>query len=163
MSFCKQANIDSLEQITPTFLREYLESLDHDGLTVITRHGHYAALKTFLRWFEAKEEPPNWSNPIAKIKPPKMPDEPIQPIPMPEVKKIIAKCPSDLRGLRDKAILLTLLDTGIHASELLQLDQSNLTLTQGSLLIRHGKGNKTRTVFIGKSTRKLIKRYLTLR
>ena len=163
MAFCKQANIDSLEQITPNLLREYLESLDRDNLTIITRHGHYAALKTFLRWFEAEEDPPNWSNPIARLKPPKMPDAPIQPIPISDIMKIIAKCPSDLRGLRDKAIFLTLLDTGIRASELLQLDQSDLNLTHGSLLIRHGKGNKTRTVYIGKSTRKLIKRYLSMR
>lgn len=62
-----------------------------------------------------------------------------------------------------QTILDMMVDTGIRASELLQLDLDDLNLTQGSLLIRHGKGNKTRTVYIGKSVRKLLKRYLTLR
>lgn len=162
-TFCAQSGVSTIEQITPSTLRDYLELLDHDGLTVIGRRNHYGALKTFLRWYDSEEEPPGWSNPIAKLKPPKVPDAPIQPIPMADVMKIIDKCPSDLRGLRDKAILLTLVDTGIRASELLQLDQGDLNLSQGSLLIRHGKGNKTRTVYVGKNTRKLLKRYLAMR
>ncbi len=162
-TFCAQSCITSIEQITPSTLRDYLELLDHDGLTVIGRRNHYSALKTFLRWYDSEEEPPGWSNPIAKLKPPKVPDAPIQPIPMADVMKIVDKCPSDFRGLRDKAILLTLVDTGIRASELLQLDLDDLNLSRGSLLICHGKGNKTRTVYVGKNTRKLLKRYLAMR
>lgn len=161
--YCFQVGISNIEQITPVLLRDYLESLEHDGLTVIGRHGHYSALKTFLRWYEREEEPQGWTNPITKVKPPKIPDAPIQPIAMQEAMKVINKCPPDLRGLRDKCILLVLVDTGIRASELLQLDIEDLNMAQGSLLIRHGKGNKTRTVYVGKGGRKLLKRYLAMR
>lgn len=61
------------------------------------------------------------------------------------------------------AILLTLIDTGIRASELLQLDIDDFNPVQGSLLIRHGKGDKTRTVYAGKKARKTIHSYLAHR
>jgi site-specific recombinase XerD len=116
-----------------------------------------------LRWYETEAEPEAWSNPIAKVKPPKLPNAPIQPITIQEVKKMINKCPPDLQGVRDKAILLTLVDTGIRASELLQLNIDDFNQVQGSLLIRHGKGDKTRKVYMGKQTRKLIRVYLSQR
>lgn len=94
--FCNDVGVSVIEQITPSTLRDYLALLDHDGLTLITRHGHYAALKTFLRWYESEEEPESWSNPIEKIKPPKLPTAPIQPITMPEAMKIVDKCTGDL-------------------------------------------------------------------
>ena len=155
--------ISTIESITPTIIRDYLALLERDGLTVITRHGHYAAVKTWLRWYESEEEPESWSNPIEKIKPPKLPNAPIQPISMAEALKIVDRCPADLQGLRDKAILLTLIDTGIRASELLQLDIDDFNQVQGSLLIRHGKGDKTRTVYAGKKARKTIRSYLAQR
>ncbi len=161
--FCDSRNVSTIEGITPSTLREYLDLLERDGLTVITRHGHYSVLKTWLRWYEAEAEPEGWTNPIAKVRPPKLPSAPIQPITMPEVKKIINKCPPDLQGLRDKAILLTLVDTGIRASELLQLDIDDFNPVQGSLLIRHGKGDKTRKVFVGKQARKVVRSYLSQR
>lgn len=161
--FCDSINLSIIEDITPSTLRDYLDLLERDGLTVITRHGHYSALKTWLRWYEAEAEPEAWSNPIAKVKPPKLPNAPIQPITIQEVKKMINKCPPDLQGVRDKAILLTLVDTGIRASELLQLNLDDFNQVQGSLLIRHGKGDKTRKVYMGKQTRKLIRSYLSQR
>ena len=150
MAFCDTKGISLIESISTSTLREYLELLDRDGLTIVTRHGHYAALKTFLRWFDQEEEPEGWINPITKLKPPKVPDAPIQPIPMAEVMKIINKCPDDFRGVRDQTILLILVDTGIRASELLNLNIDDYNPIYGSLLIRHGKGNKTRTVYVGR-------------
>lgn len=163
MAFCDTKGISLIEEISTSTLREYLELLDRDELTVVTRHVHYAALKTFLRWFDQEEEPEGWINPITKLKPPKVPDAPIQPISMAEVTKIIDNCPDDFRGVRDKTILLILVDTGIRASELLNLNIDDYNPIYGSLLIRHGKGNKTRTVYVGKQTRRLLKRYLSMR
>lgn len=61
---------------------------------------------------------------------------------------------------RDRAILLTLLDTGLRATELCDLQISDYELKQGRLHIRHGKGDKPRYVYAGDVTRKAIWRYL---
>jgi site-specific recombinase XerD len=67
---------------------------------------------------------------------------------------------SAVKSTRDRAILLTLLDTGMRASELV-----NLTIDdwRESSLVVMGKGRKERTVPISKPTEKAIWRQLLAR
>ena len=69
---------------------------------------------------------------------------------------------------RDRAIILMLLDTGLRARELTSLLIGNVNLKTGRVIVEHGviggaKGGKGRTVFIGKSSRRALWRYLTSR
>lgn len=57
---------------------------------------------------------------------------------------------------RDRAIILTLLDTGIRASELCALQFRDFNAEQGRLFIRHGKGDKERYVYMGERAQKAI-------
>jgi integrase/recombinase XerD len=61
---------------------------------------------------------------------------------------------------RDVAIILTLLDTGLRASELCSLTLRDYQSKTGRLLVQHGKGNKSRFVFAGVRVQKAIWRYL---
>ena len=47
---------------------------------------------------------------------------------------------------RDRAILLTLLDSGVRCAEAVQLDLTDCELARRRLHIRHGKGDKARVV-----------------
>lgn len=64
---------------------------------------------------------------------------------------------------RDKAIVLTLLDSGLRASELCALIVGDYDSQRGRLHVRHGKGDKARFVFLGDRSRKAIWRYLVTR
>ena len=66
-------------------------------------------------------------------------------------------------GIRDRAIFLSLLDTGARASEFLNMDLDDINPITGEILIREGKGRKPRTVFIGQKSRKELRKYLRLR
>jgi len=66
---------------------------------------------------------------------------------------------------RDQAILLTLLDSGVRASEFCALEINDFEAKRGKLEIRHGvsggaKGGKGRTVYLGKTARHAVWRYL---
>lgn len=63
-------------------------------------------------------------------------------------------------ALRDRAIILTLLDTGLRASELCGLAVGDFDAKRSQLHIRHGKGDKARLVYLGDSTAKALWRYL---
>ena len=54
---------------------------------------HYRTVKTFLRWWENEAEPKNWSNPIRKVKAPKMSIEPLEPVDIEAVKAMMEICP----------------------------------------------------------------------
>lgn len=161
--YCHQVGIEHVEQITPDTLRGFLAQLESDGLVPGGRLGHYRAVKTFLRWFACESAPEAWSNPIEKVKPPKVPDAPIQPISLKDAERVLSKCPADLKGTRDKAIFLLLIDTGIRATELLSLNTEDVDFVTGSALIRAGKGGKTRTVYFGSRTKKSLRRYISMR
>jgi integrase/recombinase XerD len=64
---------------------------------------------------------------------------------------------------RDRAIILTLLDTGIRASELTGLTVGDLYEESGRLHIRHGKGDKSRNVYLGNAAQRAIWRYMASR
>jgi integrase/recombinase XerD len=66
-------------------------------------------------------------------------------------------------ALRDRAIITTLLDTGMRASELCDLTIGDYNQKKGQLHIRHGKGDKGRFVYLGAGARKHLWRYLATR
>ena len=61
--------------------------------------------------------------------------------------------------MRDRLILLALLDTGLRGSELLALDFINVNPIVGTLQILHGKGDKFRVVYLGKKSRLALRSY----
>ncbi|KXK51963.1 MAG: putative site-specific recombinase [Chloroflexi bacterium OLB13] len=66
-------------------------------------------------------------------------------------------------GLRDKAIIMTLVDTGLRASELCQLKFRDYNQENGQIFVRQGKGDKERIVYASESSRRAIWRYLSTR
>ena len=64
---------------------------------------------------------------------------------------------------RDRAIIFTLLDTGLRASELCALTVGDYDEKRGRLHVLHGKGDKGRFVVTGKRTQKAIWRYMAQR
>jgi integrase/recombinase XerD len=64
---------------------------------------------------------------------------------------------------RDRAIIITLVDTGLRASELCALKLEDYNSTTGRIFVARGKGNKERVVFASTSARRAIWRYLATR
>lgn len=162
--YCESQEVKQITQIDPNLIREYLFYLESKGHNEGGIHGFYRTLKTFLRWWENEVEPEGWKNPIKKVKAPRVAIEPLEPVNIEDVRAMMDKCPkSSFLGLRDKAVMLVLLDTGVRAAELLAINLEDIDLVSGEILIRQGKGRKPRNVFIGSKTRKAIRAYLKLR
>ncbi|OGO66617.1 MAG: hypothetical protein A2030_11975 [Chloroflexi bacterium RBG_19FT_COMBO_50_10] len=73
---------------------------------------------------------------------------------------MIETCDKTFYGLRDKAVLLGLLDSGSRAKEFLGIKLYDYNQFTGEILIRHGKGGKSRTIFFGKITRRAVRAYI---
>lgn len=164
LDYCQAYAIDRISQITPAFIRYYLlylrESDHNEGGT----HAAFRSLRAFLNWYENEAMPEGWGNPIRKVKAPKVPTEPLEPVSQETIASMIKVCDrGTFTGDRDAAILLCLLDTGARASEFLNVDLDDLNQASGAILIRKGKGGKPRTVFLGRHSRRLLRRYLNHR
>jgi site-specific recombinase XerD len=68
-------------------------------------------------------------------------------------------CERDFTGIRDRLIILILLDTGLRAAELLALNFENVDPITGTLQVMHGKGDKFRVVYLGKKSRIALRSY----
>ncbi|MDQ3772521.1 MAG: site-specific integrase, partial [Actinomycetota bacterium] len=67
----------------------------------------------------------------------------------------------DVLGRRDRAMLETLYATGVRISELVALDVDDVDLEEGSLLVRAGKGSRSRRLPVGRVARGAIGAYVT--
>jgi site-specific recombinase XerD len=63
-------------------------------------------------------------------------------------------------GLRDRAILETFYSTGLRRMEVANLDLTDLDEGHGTVLVRHGKGDKDRVVPIGERAAARVVKYL---
>jgi integrase/recombinase XerC len=160
VTYCAARNVSQLEAIDAGLIREYLLDLEAAGHNPGGCNQFYRVLKTFLRWYEVEAEPPGWRNPIKKVAAPKIPEQILEPVELVTVSQLIAVCDSGRNAVRDRAIFLALLDTGARASELTGFDVADLDAVTGALTIRHGKGNKSRAVFLGQKARKAVRTWL---
>jgi site-specific recombinase XerD len=156
--------IDRVTQITPNHIRQFLLWLEERGNNPGGRHAYFRCVRAFLNFFEDEVEPVGWRNPVKKVGSPKVPERPIEPVKTEEVERLLRACQKKtFHGERDRAIFMVLLDSGVRASELTALNLCDLDLVQSSLFVRSGKGRKPRHVFVGKKTRRQLRRWIRFR
>lgn len=143
-----------------------------------TVYNIYVSLASFFTWASREF---NLDNPLKNMPKLRVPDDPpVEPFKKEEIELLIKACDfceeavtgrrrkfvmQRFTSKRDKAILLTLLDTGLRASELCALRVEDVDMKSGRVSVRPGeagkaKGGKGRVVFMGKSARRFLWRYL---
>lgn len=163
VDYCKSNDTDTIGAITPVLLRGYILHLQDTGHNPGGVRWFYRQVKAFMNWYEQEDAPDNWRNPVRKVKTPNVPEKILDPVSLDDVALLIKTCDSGLVGIRDKAVLLTLIDTGARAGELTGFDLHDLDRVTGALIIRASKTGKGRTVFLGKRARRAVRAYLKLR
>ena len=124
---------------------------------------YYKAVRRLFNWSVA--EGLLQENPAKEIRFKAPPPPPIQPYNLDELKRFLAVCELDIRtgarftGLRNKAMILLFLDSGLRLSELAQLRLSDLDLEQRLVRVV-GKGNKIGMCPFSPKTAKAIWLYL---
>lgn len=66
-------------------------------------------------------------------------------------------------GIRNRALIAVLWRSGLRISEALALELRDLDLDKGTIRVRHGKGDKSRTVGVDEQTAALLQRWLDRR
>ena len=150
------------------------------ALSAKTVRNFWASISAFFSWFSREFDLPN---PMAKVPAPSFPKAEVEPFKQDQVEAMLRACDSKREAqtsqrrrftmrrhtaLRDRAIILTLLDTGLRASELCALDIGDFDLKSGRLTVRHGpsggaKGSKGRSVYVGKAAGRALWRWLVSR
>jgi integrase/recombinase XerD len=153
---------------------------NQDPLSGKSLRNIYITFRAFFGWLNKEF---GYANPAREVTPPKFPKHVVEAFTKEEVEKLLKACTynqtaqTEFRKAyttrrptanRDQAIVLTLLDTGLRASEFCSLTIGDVDMTTGKVNIRHGvgggaKGGKGRTTYLGKVARKSVWRYLANR
>lgn len=150
-------DLADVDAITPDILRAYLVHLQQRGLADTTIHHHASAARTFCNYLV--EEELLAVSPMSRVKMPRLNKDALPALTPDDAKKLLKACAT----VRDTAMVLTLLDSGVRAAEFIALNIGDLDTATGSLLVRLGKGRKTRTTYIGAKARRALLKYLMAR
>jgi integrase/recombinase XerD len=151
-----------------------------DPLSPKTIHNYWITLSSFYTWAQAEFGLPS---PMKGVRRPDYEEPPVEPYTQEEVERLLQACEYcalartqtrrkfSMRrptGLRDRAIMLVQLDTGLRASELCALRVGDVDMKTGRVDVKHGvagsaKGGKGRVVYLGKNARAQLWRYLNKR
>ena len=153
-----RAFVKSIMERKTKYANHVLRAEVMEGLSPQSIHGYVRALRAFASWLQ--EEGYTQDNIFRSIKPPKVPQILIQPLTEDEIRRVLAAIPPHTpEGVRNYAITLLFLDSGIRLRELLNLKISDIDFAVGQFKVL-GKGAKERIVPMGMTARRAVIRYL---
>lgn len=156
--YCAEQGLTRVEEITPTHLRTYFADMVARGLAEDSQATAARVIRGWLN-FLIREEVLTKS-PMAKVRMPRPSKRILPAYTEVEITKLLGATDSSRDGLRDRALILILLDSGLRVSELCALNVGDIDPADGSIAVHMGKGKKDRTAFLGAKARKALLKYL---
>jgi integrase/recombinase XerC len=163
---------DDIEAITTNHLREflaYLRETPHRFNSTCPRAMKPINSTTIQKCYRALSALFNWSvnegiletNPLVKIKVPRAEKKVVKSLSSTGINQLILHFGDSFDGIRNKVIILVLVDCGLRLGELLNLKLFEVNIEQ-QLIKADGKTGE-RVVRFGTTTAKALKKYLKLR
>jgi site-specific recombinase XerD len=126
-----------------------------------TLEHYYRVLNTFFNWL--LEEGIVVENPLRSVKKPRIKRTMVRAMSTEEVKRLLLWCSGKSKlQVRNRAMVMMLLDTGLRVSEVANLEVSDVDLKTGAILVKRGKGGKERIVRVGAKARRALWRYMVM-
>lgn len=168
-AFTAEQGMPLLEALTREHLEAFFGSLRARGNKPATVANRHRAARALFNWMV--DEDLRKDHPMERIKPPKVPDQ-VQPHytdeeiglllkSLPE--KVNSAREADRLALRDRAIILFLLDTGLRCQELCDLRFTDVTTDERTFHVVKGKAGKGRLGKYSADVATALKRYMRSR
>ena len=150
----------TLEDITGDIVRLFFLGIRERNCIPATSRSYRKNLKAFFNWVIA--EGLLEVNPMSHIKPVRMPQKIIKPLSVEDIANMLALCAgNNFLDIRNRAILLLFLDTGLRLNELSSIQKKDIDTDNWTIKV-FGKGGKDRIVKMGRSTMKALLKYLLM-
>lgn len=129
----------------PALIDGYLAAEHKRGVKPSTVAARYRALSAWLNWCSRRKLIER--NPIPELDKPSVPKEQAQHVTLAECNALLASITAnEWTDQRDRLILTLLFWSGLRAAELTGLYVTDVDTRAGTVLVRHGKGQKARVV-----------------
>jgi integrase/recombinase XerD len=160
LDFCKRTGTPP--QLTKVAAQEWVVDLLDNGAQPATATTWLGALKRYATWLE--EEGEIAANPLIGMRTPRVDRKVTNAMTDDQIKQLLGTCKGKtLRDRRDECIIRLLIETGMRASELVDLQIEDVDLARGLVTVRRGKGGRGRIAPFGPQTATAVDRYIRLR
>lgn len=151
--------VTSIRQVSRDLLREWGAGL-HDGWAPATVRQAVSAARSFLTWCRAEtliDEDLAHSLRVPDVKVRLQ-----RTLTAAEIQGLVAACPQTPLGLRNRALICLLADSGLRASEICRLQVANTHIPFGTLTVI-GKGGDQEMAYFGETTAAWLAAWLAVR
>ncbi len=136
------------EEVSARHVRQFIAGLAGKADTTI--HDFARAIKTLLRFWYTE----GYSQERVIFAMPRLLQKRLPVLTAEQVSAVVEIC-----NVRDKAIVLLVVDSGLRRSEVCALNWDDVDIATGLLRVRRGKGGKDRSAVIGVTTRRALLAY----
>jgi integrase/recombinase XerD len=150
LQWVEQHGVTSPEQVTARYIREYLAELIGTGKQDTTVHDNARAIRTLLRFWHAEGYIPA---PV-KFDMPKLAKKRLPVLTAEQLQTVLKYC-----DVRDKAIILFMVDSGLRRAEVCALNWEDVDMQNGLVRVKRGKGQKDRSAVVSPTTRRALVKY----
>ena len=161
VQFLEAKDIREIGAIQPPHLRDFLSYLRQRGQSSQTVSRTFGALRCAFRFW--RREGIVAANPMDLVERPRRERHLIRPLSPDQAAKLIDQPDtSTFAGIRDRAMIMLMLDSGLRVSEVITLEAERIDWMSCSLTVM-GKGRKERTVPFSAKTCQALLEYSRLR
>jgi len=146
-TYCESKSISLWTDLKQTDIRSYIASRHRQGLSSTSLQRELSAIRSFFNFLLKNQLTDN--NPGQYIKAPKKTRKLPKTLDVDQIKSLLEAGTNSTIEIRDLAMFELFYSSGIRLSELAQLNLTDIDLTDKSLMVRSGKGGKSRMLPIG--------------
>ncbi|MDX2006477.1 MAG: tyrosine-type recombinase/integrase, partial [Meiothermus sp.] len=152
--FCRAQGLARVGDINHHHVRAYWAWLAERGYAL---GGYVRDTKRLFSFLVADEILP--ANPVAKAGSPRIREKEIKPLPAGLIEELLKAAGQGRNPLRDRALIVLMLDTGARVSELLGVRMGQVDPATRAIRVM-GKGDRPRTVFYSYRSARFLNAYL---
>ena len=157
-AYCQTHQLEDWDTLQVPHIRAYIASRHRQGLSSKSLQRELSAIRSFYKFLMKKQ----WvsQNPALLVHAPKQSRKLPKTLDVDQVTGLLEAGTDSILEIRDVAIFELCYSSGLRLSELHGLDLQDIDLNEQSLLVRHGKGNKSRFLPIGSKAVQALKTWL---
>lgn len=146
------------QKLTQEDINRYLQELVKKPISKATKATYIRHVKVYLRWCENEYGSRYHSK---QIRVPKSPKKSVKIYSETDVREIFGSIHAETPWLtyRNKCIVALMYDSGLRQSEVCSLLRCKITFSENRMIV-HGKGDKERTVPLGRLTQHFMRLYM---
>lgn len=159
--YCEKTDVETWQELQNSDIRQYVGFRHKQEIGSKTIQRELAAMRSFYRYLQKKQQVDH--DPAHGVSAPKTAKKLPKILDVDQVAGILDANPDNLLEIRDLAMFELFYSSGLRLTELVMLDIGDLSMSDGYLLVRYGKGGKQRQVPVGKKAIDAVNKWLALR